>query len=111
MTTIHDVSITRAAELAAEGALMLDVREPDEWRAGHLAGAVLAPLGALDPSAIPVGTRIVAVCRSGNRSGQAATQLAAAGHDVVNMAGGMLAWSAAGLPVITAEPDPSTGPA
>ncbi|AXT85043.1 rhodanese-like domain-containing protein [Aeromicrobium sp. A1-2] len=106
MTSIHDVSIARAAELAAEGALMLDVREPDEWQAGHMAGAVHVPLGQLDPSTIPVGTPIVAVCRSGNRSGKAAILLADAGHEVVNMDGGMLAWSEAGLPVVTTEQDP-----
>ena len=106
MSPILDVSIARAAELAAEGALMLDVREPGEWQAGHMVGAVHVPLAQLDPSTIPVGTPIVAVCRSGNRSGKAATILAGAGHDVVNMGGGMLAWSEAGLPIIAADDGP-----
>ncbi len=104
----REVDVHRAAELAASGARMLDVREADEWSAGHIEGAMHVPLGQLEPAAIPLGVPIVAVCRSGNRSGTATAKLRAAGHDVVNMSGGMLAWTEAGLPVATDGSGPGT---
>lgn len=103
MPQIREVTAHQANQLARDGALMLDVREQDEWRAGHMAGAVHVPLAELDPTSIGLGTPIVAVCRSGSRSGKAAADLAQAGHDVVNLAGGMLAWDDAGLPMVTDE--------
>ncbi|RZT75444.1 rhodanese-related sulfurtransferase [Pseudonocardia sediminis] len=102
MTTpeIPQVNPAEAAELARSGALLLDVREPDEWRAGHIDGAVHVPLGDLDPGAVGTGRPVIAICRSGNRSGKAAVVLAGAGIDVRNLAGGMKAWDAAGLPFL-----------
>jgi len=108
MTNIRLVTVHEAAELATQGALMLDVRELDEWEAGRMDGAVHVPLGELDPASIGVGVPIVAVCRSGNRSGKAAVELAQVGHDVVNMDGGMLAWSKAGLPLVDHAGQPGT---
>ena len=70
---------------------------------GHAPGAVHMPLGSLDPRQFRTDVPVVAVCRSGNRSGKAAELLAQGGIDVVNMAGGMTAWAAAGLPVIAAD--------
>ncbi len=90
-----------ASDLAADGALLLDVREPEEWRIGHIADAVHKPLGDLRPESVPRDRVVIAVCRSGNRSGKAATQLAAAGVDVRDMAGGMKAWAEAGLSITT----------
>lgn len=104
---VHDVDPPQAAALVADGALLLDVREPDEWTAGHAEEAVHMPLGALDPAALP-DTTIVAVCRSGNRSSKAAVILSAAGHDVVNLAGGMTAWAERGLPLVTDDGRPGT---
>lgn len=95
-----DVGPEEAAREAVSGsALLLDVREPDEWTAGHAPGARHVPLDALDPGSLPADRTIVAVCRSGNRSGQAALRLRAAGLDARNLVGGMQAWAAAGLPV------------
>ena len=108
MTSVEEITVHQARQRAEEGALLLDVREDAEWDAGHVAGAVHVPLGELDPSSIAVGTPVVAVCRSGNRSGKAAQALLAAGHDVVNMGGGMLAWDEAGLPVVTDAGEPGT---
>ncbi len=92
-----------AARLVAGGALLLDVREPDEWQAGHAPGAVHIPLGELGARAgeLPRDTRIVAVCRSGQRSNRAAAALRQSGLDAANLAGGMQAWAAAGLDVVT----------
>jgi rhodanese-related sulfurtransferase len=81
---------------------IVDVREPYEWDAGHIAGAVHVPLqsllsggekGRLDPS-----RRVVAVCRSGNRSDLATAMLRARGYDAENMEGGMEEWERDGLP-------------
>lgn len=83
-------------------ARIVDVREPFELADGRISGAENVPLGTLDRAAR--GWRrdepLILVCRSGARSGRAAAALAAAGFQaVVNLAGGMLAWQAAGLPV------------
>lgn len=80
---------------------ILDVRQPEEYREGHIDGARLIPLGSLSAQMkdLPRDRPIVCVCHSGNRSSQAARQLAAAGYAVSNLRGGMSAWSRAGLPV------------
>ncbi|MCA1719819.1 MAG: rhodanese-like domain-containing protein [Actinobacteria bacterium] len=102
-----DVSVQAAADAAASNsALLLDVREDDEWAAGHAEAAVHMPLSALDVGNVPRDRPVIAVCRSGNRSGQAAAALAQAGLQVANMAGGMNAWAAAGLPVVDADGRP-----
>lgn len=98
---IRDVDVHEAQRLGNAGALMLDVRENEEWGRGHLPGATHLPLGDLPASELSRGRLIVAVCRSGNRSAKAARLLATRGHDVVNMAGGMKSWQEAGLPVVT----------
>ena len=82
--------------------LLIDVREPEEYQAGHIPGAVLMPLREL-PShldEIPKDKTVVAVCRSGNRSAKAADFLRQTGFDNIhNMQGGMLAWEQAGYEV------------
>ena len=85
-------------------ALLLDVREQGEWDAGHAPGAVLAPLSGLVAGAsLPPGAHgrpLVVICRSGNRSRQAADLLRARGADVVDVKGGMQEWASAGHPVV-----------
>jgi rhodanese-related sulfurtransferase len=98
----QDVTPIEAQQLARKGALLLDVREPGEWNAGHAPGALLIPLGQLSSrlEELPRGREIVVACRSGNRSGVAVGLLRRAGFSRVhNMAGGMVAWSRADLPV------------
>jgi rhodanese-related sulfurtransferase/DMSO/TMAO reductase YedYZ molybdopterin-dependent catalytic subunit/glyoxylase-like metal-dependent hydrolase (beta-lactamase superfamily II) len=89
------------AVLDANGFLM-DVREPSEWQAGHAPGAVLIPMGTLRErrTLLPHDRRIVVVCRSGGRSAAVTQSLRAWGFDAVNLAGGMCAWAAAGLPIV-----------
>ncbi|MEU3020029.1 MULTISPECIES: rhodanese-like domain-containing protein [unclassified Nocardiopsis] len=82
---VHDVP---------EDAYLLDVREDDEWRAGHAPGAVHIPLRTLGERAgeVPKDQRVYVICRSGGRSAQATTALNQAGWDAVNVSGGMGAW-------------------
>ena len=93
-----------AAELiAARSAVVVDVRQNAEWKSGHIQGAVHIPLAQLSSrmSKLPAGKTIVTVCASGHRSAAAARTLTRAGHDVLNLHGGMSAWTRAGLPLST----------
>ena len=96
------VSAAQAAALADGGAILLDVREPHEWQAGHAPRARHIPLGQLSRRAaeLPERRAVVTVCRSGARSARAAAMLARDGREVANLAGGMRAWARAGLPVV-----------
>jgi rhodanese-related sulfurtransferase len=80
---------------------LLDVRQPEEFREGHIAGAKLIPLGELRArmKELPQDREIVCVCASGSRSSSATRQLASAGYNVINMKGGMFVWQRAALPV------------
>jgi rhodanese-related sulfurtransferase len=105
MTTagVPEVGPTEARALLDAGATMLDVREVDEWQAGHAPGAHFIPLGELAARAaeLTTDTRVVAICRSGGRSERATRFLRSHGYDVVNLTGGMRAWDVAGLDVVT----------
>lgn len=81
-----------------EGGYLLDVRESDEWNAGHAPGAVHIPLGELDQRVgeVPQDQRVYVVCRAGGRSAQAVAALNQAGWDSVNVSGGMQAWERSG---------------
>lgn len=105
--TVPETDVSLAAARAEAGeVLLLDVREADEWAAGHAPQAMHAPLSRLSLDDVPADRPVVAVCRSGNRSGQATAALVAAGRDVVNMAGGMKRWAAGGLPVVRDDGSP-----
>lgn len=80
---------------------ILDVRQPEEFRSGHIAGAKLVPLGELRQrlQELPKDREILCVCQSGSRSGSAVGQLTSAGLNAINLRGGMLGWKMAGLPV------------
>lgn len=81
--------------------LVLDVRQPEEYRQGHIAGAKLIPLGDLDRRIheLPKDKEIICVCATGSRSRSATKLLVGAGYQAVNMNGGMLNWQRAGLPI------------
>ncbi|MFE9694507.1 rhodanese-like domain-containing protein [Micromonospora sp. NPDC005806] len=89
----------QAAALMAAGGVLLDVREPVEWRAGHAPRARHIPLGRLADriGELPPDRPVVTVCRSGARSRQAAALLARERGQVHNLAGGMRAWVEAGF--------------
>ena len=92
--------------LARREAVLIDVRERREYRAGHAPGSKNMPLSSLSKRTheLPAERTYVAVCRSGNRSRSATAQLRSAGLDVLNLKGGMHAWRRAGLPL-----EPRTG--
>ncbi|MCC3655636.1 rhodanese-like domain-containing protein [Streptomyces sp. S07_1.15] len=106
-----EITVAEAVERARSGdAVLLDVRETPEFTAGHAPDSVFLPLSALAAGAdLPAearGRRVLALCRSGNRSRQATEILNGRGIDTVNVAGGMRAWEQAGLPVRTAGGGP-----
>lgn len=126
-----DITLEQAKEKLASGALLLDVRNEDEWLAGHIPGALFRPLPTIkaDPAsaaaelrsrtsgATPVATpdekpqsedasaggrrEVVVVCRSGQRSRTAAQILRHHGILAYNLDGGMKAWAAAGLDMVS----------
>jgi rhodanese-related sulfurtransferase len=87
--------------LARGEAVILDVRERHEWKAGHAPGSQNIPLSSLRASTSELAQerRYIAVCRSGSRSRSATAQLRAAGIEAVNLKGGMASWRRAGLPL------------
>ena len=94
------------------GAVLLDVREDDEWAAGHIEGAVHVPMMTLpqrlqyEPGPITPENEIVVVCKMGGRSAQVTAWLRQQGYAATNLAGGMLAWAAAGRPMESANGHP-----
>ena len=101
---IPEIDVTTAAARRAEGAVVLDVRNPDEYEQGHVPGALLIPLGELADrvAEVPTDADLLIICRSGARSLRAAGHLlAAVGIDATNIAGGTLAWIDAGYDVVT----------
>ncbi|MCC3768972.1 rhodanese-like domain-containing protein [Streptomyces sp. UNOC14_S4] len=103
---------TVGVDTLAPGDFLLDVREDDEWAAGHAEGALHIPMsdfvarfGELTEKA-PDGGRINVICRSGGRSAQVTMYLVQQGMDAVNVDGGMQVWAAAGRPVVDAHGAP-----
>jgi rhodanese-related sulfurtransferase len=107
MTQGGPVMQVPAAEVPA-GAYLLDVREPEEWDAGHAPDAVHIPLGELGAryTELSQDRPLYVICRTGNRSGRAAHALAGAGWDASNVADGMVGWQAAGLPMTSESGQP-----
>lgn len=103
MDELPHVDPEEAAGLVdAEGAVLLDVREQEEWDAGHAPAARHVAMSTISGRAdeIPNDRLIVCVCRSGGRSGAVTEALVNGGWKAANLAGGMQAWAAAGLPVV-----------
>ncbi len=96
-----------ARRLAERAIILIDVREPSEYAAERIHGALLFPLSTFDPKALPEpgGRGIVFSCGSGMRSAKAMGLAADAGLTVAgHLAGGLMAWKAAGLPTISVNP-------
>jgi rhodanese-related sulfurtransferase len=101
---------TIQADQVPADAYMLDVREPDEWVAGHAPSAVHLPLMDIPArlEEVPREGEVVVVCRMGGRSAQAVMYLMQNGYDnVVNLDGGMRDWAAAGKPMVSEDGRPA----
>ncbi|MFX0537545.1 rhodanese-like domain-containing protein [Ornithinimicrobium sp. Y1847] len=100
MSDIPTVAVTDLPD----DALILDVREPDEWAAGHAPNAIHIPLGDI-PARLdelpPTDASLPVICRSGGRSGRAVQWLVQQGFDVCNVDRGMRGWAEADKPVVT----------
>lgn len=98
---VPEIDVAELARLHAGGVYVLDVREPDEYAAGHVPGAVPIPLGEVEARAgeVPADRDVYVVCGSGGRSRRAAGILNATGHRATNVDGGTKGWIAAGNPV------------
>jgi rhodanese-related sulfurtransferase len=109
MSRIENVDVARALELLEEGALLLDVREDDEWNAGHAPPARHVALSSVPDflDELPRERVIVCVCRSGGRSARAGQFLIEQGFDAVNLDGGMMAWHDAGIEMVAESGEPT----
>ncbi|MGN9791706.1 rhodanese-like domain-containing protein [Streptomyces sp. OZ13] len=101
------------AAAVPDDALVLDVRESDEWAAGHVEGALHVPMSDFVArfgqvtEALADGRRAFVMCRVGGRSAQVTQYLVQQGLDAVNVDGGMLAWDGAGRPMVTENGSPA----
>ena len=100
------VAVLADAEKTGESVALIDVREDDEWADGHAAAATHVPLGTVQDRLDAFGaddapTPTYVICKAGGRSLRACEYAAAAGKNVVNVAGGMLAWGDGGHDIET----------
>jgi rhodanese-related sulfurtransferase len=99
---VPEVDLHTFAAAHADGAFVIDVREPYEYVAGHVPGARLIPLARLPHQVgeLPAGEPVYVICASGNRSWTASQFLIQRGIDARSVAGGTGDWTARGLPVV-----------
>ena len=109
-TTIHEVALQDAEAAIQQADVLIDVREADEFAAGHLPGAVLVPRGLLEfklsgtPALSSRDMKVVLYCKTSGRAALAALAMQNMGYlNVTSMAGGYDAWAAAGKPVVKPE--------
>jgi rhodanese-related sulfurtransferase len=95
------IDVTTAREMQRSGDPIIDVRSPDEYASGHIAGALNVPIDRLPKGldGLPDGP-VITTCSMGGRGGRAADLLDAAGYCAFTIDGGTKAWQAAGLPVV-----------
>lgn len=98
---MREITIDEAANAIAGRATVVDVREPVEYREGHIPGAVNIPMSHLSSRSSELDPQrpVYVVCASGNRSSAMTEALTAAGFDAINIAGGTSAWIRSGRPV------------
>ena len=107
---VHHLDPVEGKRRVDAGALLLDVRNPNEWQSGHADGAAWIPMSELAErqEELPTDRDIVVICKTGARSARVAAALVAAGYGAVNVAGGCEAWQAAGFPIVTDGGQPGT---
>lgn len=105
---LPEVDAGQAQRLLSEDAVLIDVREPFEWEAGHAPQARHVPLGAViaQLDSLPRDVPVLVICRSGRRSADAANAMRSVGVDARNVAGGMQGWARIGGEVVTPEGAP-----
>ena len=108
--SVPEVEAEEGRRLIDGGAFLLDIREADEWDAGHAPEAAWIPMGELQAriDELPHDTTIIAICRSGARSATVTAALLGAGYDAVNLGGGMRAWASEDYDVVAADGLPGT---
>lgn len=109
MAEVRNMNVVDAFDLVRDGALLLDVRDDNEWESGRAPNATHVSLNDVPDhlDELTDDRLIVCVCRSGIRSARAVMFLTEHGRDAVNVEGGMLAWSAEGLPLVADEGAPT----
>lgn len=104
---MKEVSVQEAKELINTArSVAIDVREIDEYAAGHIDGVEFNPMSAFDLSKVPVDTPVIVICRSGNRSGRVCEALQQSHPNLMNMVGGMQAWALAGYDMVSDSGNP-----
>lgn len=108
--TIQEITARDALAVIEAGAFLLDVRNDDEWNAGHAPSAHYVTLSEVPTrcSEIPRDRDIVVVCRAGGRSLKAAEFLESQGFNALNLSGGMQSWEASSLEIIDRDGNPGT---
>jgi rhodanese-related sulfurtransferase len=103
--SVSEVTIEELESALQSGAKLVDVREPDEYEAGHVPGAVLVPLATV-PSALDhfaTDATNYVICKSGSRSYRACEFLVDQGLDAVNVEGGTMAWIISGRGTVAGD--------
>jgi len=110
-TRIQEIPLDQAEQAIRDADVLIDVREADEFAAGHIPGAILLPRGLLEfklsgmPQMAPRDLRVVLYCKTSGRAALAACAMQDMGYlDVKSIAGGIDAWAQAGKPVVKPEP-------
>lgn len=106
---MNEVPSTTVAELPPnlpDTTVLLDVREDDEWAAGHAPHAVHIPMGEVPRrlAEITADAQLLVVCKAGGRSAQVVAYLQQSGREATNVDGGMSSWAAAGRPLVSDSP-------
>jgi rhodanese-related sulfurtransferase len=105
-----EVDVAEARRRQDAGAVLLDVRNADEWEAGRAERSTWIPMNEVTDrrDELPRDREIVVICQVGARSARVAQALNAWGHTAANVAGGLVAWADAGYPVVTDDGTPGT---
>ncbi|MBI1758385.1 MAG: rhodanese-like domain-containing protein [Actinobacteria bacterium] len=99
---MREIDLGGFAAAHADGAFVIDVREPFEYESGHVPGAILMPMGQVGArvAELPKDGQVYVICASGGRSLSVATMLARAGVRAISVAGGTAGWIGQGRPVV-----------
>ena len=105
MSSVPEIDLSALEELLAEGVVLIDVREDDEYTDGHVAGAIHIALATVPDRVdeIPSSGPVYVICALGGRSARAAEFLRAQGIDAINVAGGTNGWIDSGRPVVLGD--------